>query len=158
MPKLRNFFMDLITRTFETNTSLKFDIKNWIMIASVHMIGVIICESFQDHKPEPQQLITVISLVSSTVSDFITTRHMHFIESVGSWTQLRHYFVTKNGQLIFKEEIEPLESSATSNASSLYPDSEATSVGDGPGLDLVVTSLIAGAVAGLGILTFAKLK
>ena len=175
MPKLRNFFMDLITRTFETNTSLPFDIKNWLMIASVHMIGVIVCESFQNHvksgsfqksskttkqtKDDQEQLLsTVIKLVSGTVSDFITTRHMHFIESVGSWTQLRHYFVNKNGQLIFQEELEPLESSATSNVSSLYPDSEATNASESGTFDLVLPSLIAGAVATLGVITYAKLK
>lgn len=174
MPRLRIFLMDLINRTFTTNTSLPIDIKNWIMIASVHMIGVIICECFQNqiksgtirtenknssHSHYSQDCLSkIIKLVAGTVSDYITTRHIHFIESVGSWTQLRHYFVTKNGQLIFNEEMEPVESSATSNASSLYPESEATSVGDGGGLDILLPSLIAGAVATLGVLTYAKLK
>jgi len=156
MPKLRNFFSDLISRTFDTNTSLSYDIKNWIMIASVHMIGVIICESFQNQTKDKESLITVIKLVSGTVSDFITTRHMHFIESIGSWTQLRFYRVTKNGQLIlpdFAEDV--MESSATSNTSSFYPESEAGSSG---GFDFVMSGLIAGAVATLGVLTYAKLK
>lgn len=159
MPKLRNFFSDLITRTFETNTSLPFDIKNWIMIASVHMIGVIICESYQNQTKDKESLITVIKLVSGTVSDFITTRHMHFIESVGSWTQLRRYRVTKNGQLIYNEEpadSDVMESSATSNTSSFYPESEAG--GSSGGFDFVMSGLIAGAVATLGVLTYAKLK
>lgn len=129
------------------------------MIASVHMIGVIICESYQNQTKDKESLITVIKLVSGTVSDFITTRHMHFIESVGSWTQLRRYRVTKNGQLIYNEEpadSDVMESSATSNTSSFYPESEAG--GSSGGFDFVMSGLIAGAVATLGVLTYAKLK
>jgi len=53
----------------------------------------------------------------------------------------------------FAEDV--MESSATSNTSSFYPESEAGSSG---GFDFVMSGLIAGAVATLGVLTYAKLK
>lgn len=75
------------------NTPLKvpFEIKNWIIIASVHAIGVIIIESYNSkvlHKHR-NYTFSMIRLVSVAMTDYISSNHLYFFKICG-WKSLQY--------------------------------------------------------------------
>jgi len=117
IPKMRSFFRLVIDRSFADNCTHSFNVKNWLMISTCHMIGVIICECYHNKTLSQNvakgRIAELARIVASSVSDYIVTNHTLFIESVGGWVQLRGYRV--NDMRSSSQILVPRESFNTSS-------------------------------------------
>ena len=71
---------------------IPYEIKNWIIIASVHVIGVIIIEIYNNkvlHKHK-NYTFSMVRVVSVALADFIVSNYMYFFENCG-WESLGRF-------------------------------------------------------------------
>jgi len=167
MPKLRAFFRLVIDRSFAGNISHSYDVKNWLMISTCHMIGVLICECYQNKTDSSsinskEYLKKLTRIVARSISDYITTNHMQFMEAVGGWAELSRYDVNDRSRsssriLVLRDSVSGTtvdeESLADQSVSSLASRQEERGV-----LTISTTVLPIIFAATLGVIGYKKLS
>jgi len=115
IPKIRAFFSKLITKYFSIELEKKnidkskktkfetrnknskiygkvpYDIKNWIIIASIHSIGYLMLESYKmNNKNHVNYTFGILKLISVSLSDYIVSNFLNFFKICG-WESLKDF-------------------------------------------------------------------